>query len=712
MKKVPRLKAGGFGEYLVLSGVITQEQYARVKTVQNINRLMGIIAKGEKYLNDNQVEKVVEYMLDYPTVKFGEAAIALGLIDPSQHRHLMHLCLARKTRIGEILLNLGLLDQKRLNDALVDFHLIRQKSKRVLVVEPAANVSMMLELTLKKYGYEIERVPDGDSAIAAVASFKPTLILCSAALDGPMSGYEICSEIKNNPDTKSIPIIIFAATVTKEAIDKAFEAGAAHVLKLSCKESELLDAVMQAEGTESRKRTERILVADDSPLARMVVLNELSPIWGDIHLAENGEQAVKMAKELQPDIITMDVEMPVMNGLDACRNIRNDPTTENIPVIFITANNTLEFREEGFAAGAVEYFAKPFKAGHLAIFIKTLFEMKNARKDGKILIVENSPSERHIFSYFLQKNGYAVFGARNGEESLKAVNSFKPDLVITDSHLPGMNAFELTKRLAEEEKSRSTPVIMVTSSKEKGEAIQGLAAGAVDYIVKPFDESEMIARLQVHIRNKRLLEQIVAEKEKLGDALSKLEDANKILERLAVGDGLTGLSNRRHFDELIRVEWSRAWRDEKPLSFLMLDIDFFKKYNDGYGHQQGDTCIKKVAGAIKQIAKRPTDIAARYGGEEFAIILPGTVANGAFLVAEGIRALVEAWQIPHEYSGVAPYVTVSIGYVCLDPTEPNQPKEFKELIEMADKALYKSKHDGRNRASQADEYAASLATVE
>lgn len=709
MKKVPKIKSGGFGDYLVSSQVITHEQYLRAKAVQNTNRLMGIIAKGEKYLTETEIEKIIEHLLEHPLSRFGDTAVELGFMDSGQLRHLLHLCMARKTRIGEILLNLGFLNPKSLADTLADYHAKRSKLKKVLLAEPAHDVSAQMGNILTKYGYEVRIATNGKEVSDALAEFKPNILILSASPEAGLNLDQILGNVAAGNDKEPIQTLLLSAVVNREIIDKAYSAGVKHVIKKSCKESEFIDVIMQVEGMVSGKRAEKILVVDDSPLARKVILEELSQIWSDIHVAENGEQGVRMAKELQPDIVTMDVEMPVMNGMDACRNMRNDPATENIPVIFITANNTVAFREEGFAVGAVEYFAKPFKNGQLAIFIRSLFEMKNSQKDGKIMIVEDSPSSRHILSYFLQKNGYNVYGARSGKESLSAIADFKPDLVVTDISMPDMDGYELTKRLKVDQKLRSIPVIMLTSSTNRGGAIQGLKAGAVDYITKPFDESEMIARLQVHIKNKQLMEQVVEDKEKLEETLSKLEEANKMLEQLAVSDGLTGLSNRRHFDEVMAVEWSRALREKKPISFMMMDIDFFKKFNDGYGHQQGDTCIKLVASAVRDSVKRPTDLPARYGGEEFAVIMPLTPEEGGQKVAERIRETVDAMNIPHQFSGAADHVTVSVGVVTIDPLEGDVPKNYKEFIELADKALYAAKHGGRNRVCKAEKYSPPLA---
>jgi diguanylate cyclase (GGDEF)-like protein/PAS domain S-box-containing protein len=173
-----------------------------------------------------------------------------------------------------------------------------------------------------------------------------------------------------------------------------------------------------------------------------------------------------------------------------------------------------------------------------------------------------------------------------------------------------------------------------------------------------------------------------------------LQRANRELERLASQDGLTKLSNRRSFDESLESEWRRQMRDQKPLSLILCDVDFFKNYNDHYGHQAGDVCLRSVAEAIHQCVNRVGDVCARYGGEEFAVIMPATDANGAWHIAQNIRSKLSEMQIAHSQSTAAPYVTISCGIACLYPHHPES--KLQKLIELADQALYRAKQQGRN----------------
>jgi diguanylate cyclase (GGDEF)-like protein len=195
-------------------------------------------------------------------------------------------------------------------------------------------------------------------------------------------------------------------------------------------------------------------------------------------------------------------------------------------------------------------------------------------------------------------------------------------------------------------------------------------------------------RVRTLTRRKAELIRLVAEK------TQQLEEANGILRQLSSQDGLTGIANRRHFDSELSREWRRGMRSKSPLSLLMLDIDGFKAYNDLYGHQQGDECLKSVAATLQAVVKRPGDVVARYGGEEFAVILAETRLDGAIRIAEALRAATEALRIAHAKGPVSPFVTVSVGVGCMFPTDSDDPST---LIAMADEALYEAKESGRNR---------------
>jgi diguanylate cyclase (GGDEF)-like protein len=249
----------------------------------------------------------------------------------------------------------------------------------------------------------------------------------------------------------------------------------------------------------------------------------------------------------------------------------------------------------------------------------------------------------------------------------------KPDLILLDVMMPGIDGYEVCRRLKDNEQTKDIPVIFVTAHTESSEEEIGLNLGAADYISKPYRLPIILARVRNHLNMKRKTD---------------------LLESLASLDGLTGVSNRRKFDEMLDFEWRRAIRSGRHLSIVMMDIDHFKQYNDNYGHGAGDECLVQVANCFPACFNRPGDLVARYGGEEFVALLPLTKAEGALTVAERFVAAVSALSLRHRYSGVADHVTLSAGCATSIPT---QDVSMKSLLQKADEMLYQAKSTGRNR---------------
>jgi len=242
------------------------------------------------------------------------------------------------------------------------------------------------------------------------------------------------------------------------------------------------------------------------------------------------------------------------------------------------------------------------------------------------------------------------------------------------------------------------PVIMVTGRSDPQLVRVAFEAGATDFVTKPFERIELLARVRSALRLKEEMDRRKAREAELLEVTHQLQEANDLLRRISLQDGLTGVSNRRHFDEALPVEWRRSQRDDVPLSLIMLDIDRFKTFNDSHGHLRGDDCLRAVAGAITQVVHRPGDLVARYGGEEFAVLLPRTDERGARSVAEAVRATVEGLQIDHEPSESPRGVTISAGVATVVPVPNGDPVA---LVAAADAALYDAKECGRNRVVMA-----------
>jgi len=314
-----------------------------------------------------------------------------------------------------------------------------------------------------------------------------------------------------------------------------------------------------------------------------------------------------------------------------------------------------------------------------------------------VYIVDDLPANRLLLKKLLSKEGYAAIHLfPSASPMLEALNTSDnlPGLILLDIMMPDMNGIEVLQYLQENERFRDIPVIMVTAHQEDRYLSEAFENGAVDYIRKPVNRTELLARVHAALRLKQEMDIRKARELELLKTKEELEEANRELRRLAIEDGLTGLANRRYFEEILEKEWRRHQREDTPLGLILLDVDYFKRYNDTYGHQQGDVCLQKVASVLKTIAHRPADLAARYGGEEFALILPNTEVPGVEYLAKLINRRVEALQIPHSVSDVAPVVTVSVGCsVSFQSSAPN----MEALIKQADAALYQAKENGRNQ---------------
>jgi len=307
----------------------------------------------------------------------------------------------------------------------------------------------------------------------------------------------------------------------------------------------------------------------------------------------------------------------------------------------------------------------------------------------KILLVDDTKTERLILSAYLEKLGHTTICAENGHQAIKLFKSASPDLVLMDVIMPEMDGHEAARRLRKDE-SDWVPIIFLSGRVAAEDIVAGIEAGGDDYLTKPVDFTVLSAKMTA-------MQRIAKMRRKLLDVSSELESANAELKKLVNIDGLTGLANRRYLDKYLCVEIGRSMRNKHELAVILCDVDFFKKYNDTYGHLKGDDCLKKVAQAMASACRRPTDLVARYGGEEFLAILPNTTAENAFLLADKMRQTVEALNEKHSASDLG-RVTISLGvYSVL----PENKEDSAKLIRRADEALYEAKETGRNRVQLA-----------
>lgn len=305
----------------------------------------------------------------------------------------------------------------------------------------------------------------------------------------------------------------------------------------------------------------------------------------------------------------------------------------------------------------------------------------------KTLIVDASSAETLFLRHCVQRQGGIALHTTSGYEALELFEHEKPDMVLLDVALPDLSGFEVARRIrATEDPGNWTPIIFVTGKTCDKDVEKGIAAGGDDYLFKPISEVVLAAKI-------RAMHRIVQMRTSLLVLTRKLDTANQELQRLSASDGLTGIPNRRFFDETLKREWRRHWRSGQELAMIMCDVDYFKRFNDRYGHQAGDDCLRLVAHTLYACLERGGDTPARYGGEEFAVILPDTSIAGAQLVAEKTRQAIMAQEIVHADSPHG-HVSLSLGVASIVPREDVSPET---LLQAADTALYAAKHEGRNR---------------
>ena len=308
--------------------------------------------------------------------------------------------------------------------------------------------------------------------------------------------------------------------------------------------------------------------------------------------------------------------------------------------------------------------------------------------------MEDDQFNREILSKILVHQGLKVSIAICGEEALTRLAEIPVDLILLDVMMVGLDGFATCEKIKQNPETRDIPVIFMTALASPENKVKGLELGAVDYITKPFHPAEVIARVKVHVNLRFTTKALQAEIERHRQTVKKLEKANHALSRLANLDGLTQIANRYCFDESLDEEWCRLARDKQPIGIVLCDVDHFKVYNDYYGHQAGDECLRKIAWAILKSARRPADLVARYGGEEFVVLLPGTGREGVQHLASTICTAIRTLHIPHAKSSSEAVVTISVGGCSLVPEISMPPNT---LIERADKALYQAKSRGRNQ---------------
>lgn len=448
--------------------------------------------------------------------------------------------------------------------------------------------------------------------------------------------------------------------------------------------------------------TARILVVDDVLPNVKILEAKLSVEYFDVITASNGADAIELVHSENPDLILLDVMMPQMDGFEVCRRLKADPLVAHIPVVMVTALSESADRVEGLKAGADDFLTKPVDDVSLFARVKSLVRLKMMMDElrlreetsqdlgvigyedsrdaeelhGRILIVDdNDFFANQVRQYYGDVHSVSI--EDKFDEALMLVRSSDFDLVIINLGIESFDPLRLCSQIRTIEETRQLPILTIADESEKDRLVKGLELGTNDYVMRPLDPNELIVRTRTQLLRKKYQDRL-------------RQNYHRSME-LAVTDSLTGLYNRRYMTNHLHTLLHRARQEYKPVSILMLDIDFFKAVNDTHGHDIGDLVLKDFAGRVV-VSVRGVDLASRYGGEEFVVVMPDTDLSMASGVAERLRRQVAEEVFKIEKDGLELNITCSVGV-----TVSKEMEDVDELLKRADEALYMAKREGRNR---------------
>jgi two-component system, cell cycle response regulator len=449
--------------------------------------------------------------------------------------------------------------------------------------------------------------------------------------------------------------------------------------------------------TESSNTKSSILLIDDLPENLQLLRDLLIKLGYNVRTVPSGKMALRTIKVKQPDVILLDIKMPEMDGYQVCNAIKADENLRDIPIIFISALDDTFDKVKAFECGGVDYITKPFQIEEVVARLESQLTIQRQKK----ALQEEVKKRREAEEVLYQSRALLSSVLNSALDGIAALQA------IRDPRTGNIEAFRCLV---------VNPILSKAFNKNRNELIGNI-------VLKRFLhrlDNQLFDKFVEVVETGAFLEQdiyfpmensdwyhFVAVK--LGDGFAitvrdisnrkkmelELQEANEKLKLIANIDGLTQIANRRRFDAYLASEWQRHLREKQPLALILIDIDYFKRYNDHYGHQAGDDCLIEVAQTIVKIPQRSSDLVCRYGGEEFAVILPHTDSLGGFTVAEEIRQAIATVKIPHLKSEISDYITLSLGVASIIPTIELKPED---LIAQTDQALYEAKNQGRNRA--------------
>jgi two-component system cell cycle response regulator len=451
--------------------------------------------------------------------------------------------------------------------------------------------------------------------------------------------------------------------------------------------------------------TARVLIVDDNAANRKLLEVRLNNEYFEVLSAANGPDAIGMCEKALCDIVLLDVMMPEMDGFEVCRRLKSHIATAHLPIVMVTALDQPGDRVRGLEAGADDFITKPIDEMQLIARVRalarlkaTIDELRNRAnttvalgmiapyatpspedgKRGRLLIVDDRKNSAERLAVALSTHHAAVIESNAQEAMFKAAEDHV-DVLIISLGLAGYDALRLCSQIRSLERTRNLPILLVADVEDRARVVRGLEIGINDWLSRPVDRNELLARVRTLLRQKRYADSL---REKVQQSIE-----------LALFDPLTGLNNRRFLENHLATMIENARMRRAPLTLMILDIDHFKRVNDTYGHDCGDEVLKGFADRLRGII-RGGDLLCRLGGEEFVIVMPNVNAQAAARIAERARAAIQQEPFSMQTTGQTIAITTSIGLAeRRDDTNPH------ELYRRADQALYRSKSEGRNRVT-------------
>jgi two-component system, cell cycle response regulator len=450
--------------------------------------------------------------------------------------------------------------------------------------------------------------------------------------------------------------------------------------------------------------TARVLVVDDVPANVKLLEARLSAEYFDVITAMSGAEALAICERAECDLVLLDVMMPDMDGFEVCRRLKSNPATHHIPLIIVTALDQPADKVRGLEAGADDFLTKPISELALIARVRSLARLKmiadelrmravtsrdigiespereavaDTGRSGHVLIVDDRAGSYERIAATLAVEHKIEVQSNPGEALFQAAEG-NYDLLIVSLGLENFDALRLCSQIRSLDRTRNVPILAITEPDNSARMVRGLEIGVNDYLMRPIDKNELLARVRTQVRKRRYTE--------------RLRDSVQTSFEMAITDALTGLFNRRYMENHLATLIEQATARGKPLALLLLDIDYFKSINDTYGHDAGDDVLRDFALRVKR-SIRGIDLACRCGGEEFVIVMPETDLAVAAMVAERLRRRIAAEPFPIDRGQRTVPVTLSIGIAALRGHDDDAAK----LLKRADQALYRAKRDGRNR---------------